>query len=175
MRSFIQITDTNNDILRSLSLGDLSSNETYSFRVWNNLSQETGIRALNGLELKLMYPPKQGIKTLVNEDIIKIRCTYSGERSEAVSMSFQSFPISGENFNRLELNCYNEYEVQIDFSDLSTAQKAAVDLIDMEFNITAIYDSDFAPFSLPQQRDVTSDTLILVVTDMIKLSDTTIV
>ncbi len=175
MRSFIQITDINNNILRSLSLGDLSSNETYSFRVWNNLSQEVGIRALNGLELNLMYPPKQGIKTLVNEDIIKIRCTYSGERSESVSMSFQSFPISGENFNRLELNCFNEYEVQIDFSDLSVAQKAAVDLIDMEFNITAIYDTDFAPFSLPQQRDITSDTLILVVIDMTKLSDTTIV
>ena len=175
MRSFIQITDTNNDILRSLSLGDLSSNTTYSFRVWNNLSQEEGIRSLNGLELKLMYPPKQGIKTLVNEDSIKIRCTYSGERSEAVSMSFQSFPITGENFNRLELNCYNEYEVQIDFSNLSTAQKDAVDLIDMEFNVTATYDNDFAPFSLPQERLITTDSLILVVTDMTILSDTTIV
>ena len=84
MRSFIQITDTNNDILGSLSLGDLSTTETYLFRVWNNLPQEIGVKALKGLELNIMYPPKQGIKTLINEDSIKIRCTYSGERSETV-------------------------------------------------------------------------------------------
>lgn len=174
MRSFIQVTDTNNNILRSLSLGDLSTGTTYSFRVWNNLAQEVGIRSLNGLKLDLMYPPKQGIKTLVNEDSIKIRCTYSGERSEAVSMNFQSFPISGENFNRLELNTYNEYEVQIDFTVLSVAQKAAVDLIDMEFNITATYDTDFVPFSLPQELLIISDTIILVVKEMTVTSDTTI-
>ncbi len=161
MRSFIQITDTNNDILKSLPLGDLSSTTTYSFRVWNNQSLHAGINALRGLELSLMYPPKQGIKTLVNEDIIQIRCTYSGETSQAVSMNYQLFPITGENFDRLEPNCYNEYEVQIDFSNLSIEQKIAVELIDMEYNITATYDTNVIPFALPQKRQITCDSTIV--------------
>lgn len=161
MRSFIQVTDTNNDILSSLPLGDLSSTTTYLFRIWNNQPQYVGVAALRGLELKLMYPPKQGITTLINEDSIKIRCTYSGEKSEVVTMAFQSFPISGDEFDRLEPNCYNEYEVQIDFSGLSILQKASVDTVDMEYNITAVYETEFVPFSLSQERELISDSTIV--------------
>lgn len=160
MRSFIQITDTTNDILRSLPLGNLSSNTTYSFRVWNNLPQVDGIAALNGLKLNLMYPPKQGIKTLINQDTIQIRCTYSGKRSETISSSFQSFPIENDEYNRLEPNCYNEYEVQIDFSTLSSIQKTNVEQIEMEYNITATYDIEYVPLSLPSVRAVYSNTYI---------------
>ncbi len=161
MRSFIQLTDTNNDILKSLPLGDLSSTTTYFFRVWNNQSLYIGIGALRGLELNLMYPPKQGIKTLINEDSIQIRCTYSGELSQAISMSFQSFPITDEAFDRLEPNCYNEYEVQIDFSNLSTEQKITVDTVDMEYNITTTYETEFVPFSIPQKRKIAADSTIV--------------
>jgi len=160
MRSFIQITDTTNDILRSLPLGDLSSNSTYFFRVWNNLPQADGIAALNGLKLNILYPPKQGIKTLINQDAIQIRCTYSGKYSEDVSSSFQSFPINGDDYNRLEPHCYNEYEVQIDFSNLSTAQKTNVEQIEMEFNIVATYDIEYVPLSLPSVRAIYSDSYI---------------
>jgi hypothetical protein len=176
MRSFIQITDTDNDILRSLPLGDLSSTTTYSFRVWNNQPQADGIAALNGLNLNLMYPPKQGIKTLVNNNVIKIRCTYSGERSQSVSSSFQSFPITGEDYNRLEPNTYNEYEVQIDFSGLTQDQKDSIDLINMEYNITALYDTEFIPFSLPKSWEFFSDSTITVLGNEVQiLSDTLIV
>ncbi len=174
MRSFIQITDTDNDILNSLPLGDLSSTITYSFRVWNNLPQAVGIASLNGLKLDLMFPPKQGIKTLVNNEIIKIRCTFSGELSESISTNFQSFPISGETFDRLELNCFNEYEVEIDFSNLSFDQKATVDLVNMEFNITASFDNVFVPFSLPQLRNITTSTFVVRFPFILLLSDTLI-
>jgi hypothetical protein len=160
MRSFIQLTDTDNDILRSLPLGDLSTATTYSFRVWNNLPNFGGMGALQGLVLNILYPPKQGIQTLINSDIIKVRCTYSGERSESVSNSFQAFPLTGSGYDRLEPSCYNEYEVQIDFTDLTTAQKTSIDTVDMEFNIVATYDSAFAPLSLSQERMLISDTSI---------------
>ena len=162
MRSFIQLTDTDNDILRSLPLGDLSSTTTYIFRVWNNLPQYGGIAAINNFKLDIAHPPKQGIKTLINEDIIQIRCLYSGKHSETLNSSFQTFPISGDSFNRLEPNCYNEYEVQIDFSDLSVQQKLDVEGIEMEFNVIATYDYEYVPMSLPNYREVLSNTVIEV-------------
>ena len=137
-----------------------------------------------------MYPPKQGIKTLINNDIIKIRCTFSGERAQSVTSSFQSFPITNENFDRLEPFSYNEYEMQIDFSGLSIPQKSAVNLIDMEFNIVAAFTSLTVPFEEPKLikiasdtiitvldreiMNITSDTFVILVIDINTTSDTTI-
>lgn len=176
MRSFIQLTNTDNEILRSLPLGDLSSTIIYSFRVWNNLQQAVGIASLDGLELNLMYPPKQGIKTLVNNDTIKVRCIYSGERSQLVTSNFQNFPITHSNYDRLEPYTYNEYEIQIDFSNLSIKQKDTVDLIDMEFNIVVTYDNVFFPYEKPKLLRIGSGTSIrgLVTAEILLLSDTLI-
>lgn len=174
MRSYIQITDTNNEVLRLLPLGDLSSITTYSFRVWNNYSQAAGIAAIKGLTLNLMFPPKQGIQTLVNNDVIKIRCTFSGETSENLSNNFQTFPITGEKYNRLEPYTYNEYEVQIDFSSLTTSQKETIDSIGMEYNISVSYERVLVPFSEPQEKEITSESSVLITSLRQTTSDSTI-
>jgi len=176
MITFIQIMKTNNNILQTLTLGDVSSTETFSFRVWNNYSQADGIAALNGLKLDLMYPPLQGITTLTKNDVIKIRCTYSGERSRPITSDFQTFPITDGNYDRLEPYTYNEYEVQLDFSTLTQEQKDTINLIDMIFNITVTYTSESVPLEEPQQFDIFSDTSITILgNEMAKTSNTLIV
>lgn len=175
MRSFIQITDTNNDILRSLPLGDLSSITTYSFRVWNNYPNFNGIASIKDLKLNISYPPKQGIQTLINNECIKIRCTYSGKLSETISDSFKNFPIIDERYDILENYCYNEYEVRIDFSNLSSRQKSSVNLIDMVFNITVSYGSLFVPFSISQEKSILSDTSIKIIDNVLQKSSDSII
>lgn len=163
MTTFIQITDTNNDILQVSPFNNVTTStvSTVLFRVWNNQPQHDGVQALNSLKLDLMYPPLQGITTLALNDVIQIRCVYSGELSKSITSSFQTFPITDSEFDRLESNTYNEYELQIDFSTLTQLQIDNILTISMKFNVTASWDEEFASLSIPFERMISSNSSII--------------
>lgn len=172
MTTEIQLTDDLNRPINSLKLGELTASDTFKFRVWNNRFNYEGISALSGLQIDLAYPPKPGITLMAKNSAFKIRCTYSGEFSEERNDSFQNFPIIGENFNRLDPNCYNEYEVKIDFDQLSSAQQADVEDIELTFTLVPSWSSVFNQYDIPKLRETLSDATVLLLTENTLLSDT---
>lgn len=174
MTTEIQLTDEFNRPINSLNLGELTTSETFKFRVWNNRFDAPGVSALSGLQIDLIYPPKPGISLMAKNNAFQIRCTYSGEFSETRNDSFQNFPITGENFNRLDPNSYNEYEVKINFDLLSSAQREDIEDISMTFSLVPSWENIFNQYDVPKLRKVLSDSSIFKTNENVFLSDSRI-
>ena len=123
----ITITDDVNTDLDVLALGTVSTVQTFKIRVWNNRNDTlAGITDMTGVELDLLFSPTKENTIVVRNDCFRGRCTYSAEQDAVYAESYKAFPISHADYNTIPTNKYNEYEIELDMSGLTAAQKLRI-------------------------------------------------
>lgn len=105
------------------------------------MSNVPGIERVVGVKLELLFPPEEAINIIVGSGAIQGRCTYSGKTGDTISESFKEFPIESELYDVLYSNSYNEYEIQIDTTKLTSEQLSAVEDVLSKFNLTLTWAS----------------------------------
>lgn len=126
----ITITDDVNTDLDVLTLGTVSTVQTFKCRVWNNRgSTLEGITDMTSVVFDMMYSPTPENTIVVRNDCFEARCTYSAKLDAVYAEAYKSFSISHADYDTIPSNKYNEYEIKLDMSGLTTAQKARINAL----------------------------------------------
>jgi len=126
----LTITDDVNTDLDVLALGTISSVQTFKVRVWNNKDAVlAGITDFAVGSFVIEYEPLRHHTIVVRNDAFQGRCTYSAKQDAVYAEAYKDFPLSHTDYDTIPSNKYNEYEIQLDLSGLSAAQKARIKLL----------------------------------------------
>lgn len=122
------ITDSNDNILSDIDLGVLGDNDTFKFRLHNNLNGAviTPIPKAENVSLNLITEPLPANETLLANKVYEVRCVYSAKLQSVINEDWQKFPITSENYDVIDVGQYNEYEVRHNYSLLTDAQKSLI-------------------------------------------------
>lgn len=122
------ITDENNLSILELNLGILGDNQTFKFRLHNNINGAvtTPVPKARNVILSLIAEPLPANETLLINKVYEVRCTYSAKMQSVYSEGWQKFPLLNSNYDEIDIGQYNEYEMRHNYSLLSDAQKSLV-------------------------------------------------
>lgn len=122
------LTDENDLPILELNLHVLGDNETFKFRLHNNINGAvtTPIPKAENVTLSLVAEPSPSNEALLSTQVYEVRCTYSAKMQSVYSEGWQKFPLHNSNYDQIDVGQYNEYEMRHNYSLLSDAQKSLV-------------------------------------------------
>jgi len=137
------MTDEFDISLSVLDLGSILMNgDIFKFRLWNNRDTFAGVPKAVGINLVLKASPKSGHTILINDALaVRGRATYSAKLDAPVVEGFKNFPLSDTDYDEIPVGMYNEYEVQLDGTNLIPEHQAILNGTEWKVYIVTQYTS----------------------------------